>query len=194
MFNHRMITGVLCLMAAAPLAKAGPQEDAMIQQIKQIASQGQDPQTAAQVSQYVDQNKALITSILHNSMQVLAQLQSISTDGTAPTPLASASPQAAQQDPSAQPQPQQNAAPQQQAQGPETAQAIQTAVLQTGTLEASGGLQTAHLTGYPALPTAPPVSAVQYPTAEQLDHAASVQKEMQARKQYLMEHPEGYTY
>ena len=61
-------------------------------------------------------------------------------------------------------------------------------------VQASGGLQTAHLAGYPALPAAETVSTVTQPTAAQLDYAAKVQKEMQARKKYLMEHPEGYTY
>jgi hypothetical protein len=39
-----------------------------------------------------------------------------------------------------------------------------------------------------------PVTSITHPTAAQLEYAAKVQKEMQARKAYLMEHPEGYTY
>ena len=202
MSSYRIITGALCLMAAAPLAKAGPQEDAMLQQVKQMAAQGQNAQTTAQVNQYVDQNKDLITSILQNYVQYMKQIQDMSGDGTAPaqpatpqgaqpTPAAATQQQTQQPQQQAQPeqQAQQNAAPQQATQTSETAQA-----LQPSSLQPSDGLQPAHLAGYPALPAVDPVSAVQHPTTGQLNHASAVQKEMQDRKQYLMEHPEGYTY
>lgn len=58
----------------------------------------------------------------------------------------------------------------------------------------SGPLRMSHLAGYPALPNVEPTSAITHPTAAQLENAAKLQKEMQARKAYLMEHPEGYTY
>ena len=68
--------------------------------------------------------------------------------------------------------------------------------LRTSSLQPSGGLRTGHLAGYPSLPDVDPISSVTKSTmtAAQAEYAAKVQKEDQERKDYLMAHPEGYTY
>jgi len=179
-------------MGGLAIAKAGPQDDALLQQVKQIASQGQSAQTTEQVNQYVDQNRDAITAILKNYMDYLKQLQEMSDDQPAATNQATAtSATTAAQTPTQQ---QPAAPPATPAQTQSTA-GLAMATLQTSSgPQTSGGVQTAHLAGYPALPDAPPVSAIQHPTVEQLVNGATVQKEMQDRKQYLEEHPEGYTY
>jgi len=189
--KHRRLAAALaaCLLAAAPMAEAGSDDDALLQQVKQAASKGQNAQTAAQINQYVDQNQGLISAILKGYLNYLNQIQSMTAvDGTGPAnPLPAAA----------------NAATAPAASGttPNTSSgAAATTELQPSTglqingLQPSGELQTSHLAGYPALPDVEPVSSVTQPTAAQLEYAAQVQKEMQARKQYLMEHPEGYTY
>jgi hypothetical protein len=157
------------------VAKAGPEDAALLQQVKQAASKGQSPQTAAQISQYVDSNQDVITAILKGYMDYLKQIQSMSADtGTG------AGIQAA---------PQASSTVQQQQGVLQPSTALQITGVQT-----SGSLQTSHLAGYPSLPNVDPVSSLTQPTAAQLAHGAQVQKEMQERKAYLMEHPEGYTY
>jgi hypothetical protein len=63
--------------------------------------------------------------------------------------------------------------------------------VQAGSVQPSGGLVTGHLAGYPSLPAVDPVSAVKQMTQDQIDYAAKVQKENQARKQSLMAQPAG---
>lgn len=157
----------LLLLAAAPIAKADPDTTALLQQVKQIAAQGQDAQTTAQVNQYVDQNQDAISTILKGYTNYLKQVQVMADDGTA----ASAATRSAT-----------SAAPQ------------SSTTLRISTVQPSGSLKTSHLAGYPALPDADPMSSITQPAADQLAYAAKVQKEVQARKQYLMDHPEGYTY
>ena len=188
MFNQRQL-GIMaaCILAVAPIAKAGPQEDALVDKVKQIATQGQDAQTAALVNQYVDQHHDLITAILKMYINYLSQLQATmaasgttapdssqtAPAGTQPITGDAAKPDTVLQTTNAQP-----------------AAASQPA---TG-LQAADGLKTGHLAGYPSLPDMAPASSIKQPTAEQLEYAAKVQKEDQARKEYLMTHPWGYTY
>jgi len=185
-----------CLLAMACTLKAGPGgEDALLEQVKQVASNGQDAQTAAQVSEYVDQNHDLITSILKGYARYLNQVQAMADDDGSGAP---SKPRGAR---GGVPGAQNGGA----AQNEGAAQSVDTATPQAGNQEgasplqisgvkASGGLRTSHLAGLPALPAVEPASSITQPTAAQLDYAAKTQKEMRARKAYLMEHPEGYTY
>jgi hypothetical protein len=166
----------LCLLIAmagclgTPMARggAGPAPDAgdaaLLEQVKQLASKGQNAQTAAQVSAYVDQNKDLINAILKGYADHLKEVQAVTADADAVAPAAPGTAAVS---------------------GPR----ISTGLQITG-VQPSGGLRVGHLAGYPALPDVDPLSAITQPSAAQLEYAARVQKEMQARKQYLMEHPE----
>jgi len=200
MYNSRHLGIVAaCLMAAAPLAEAGPQDDALVEKVKQLATQGQDAQTTALVNQYVDQHHDLITGILKTYMNYLSQSQTMPGNGTtAPDDSQTALPgtqvitsDAAKTDgPVLQTTNTQPATTAQPATGLQPTTALQPA---TG-LQAADVLRTGHLAGYPSLPDIAPSSSIKQPTAEQLEYAAKVQKEDQARKEYLMTHPWGYTY
>jgi murein L,D-transpeptidase YcbB/YkuD len=187
--KHRRLAAALaaCLLAAAPMAEAGSDDDALLQQVKQAASKGQNAQTAAQINQYVDQNQGLISAILKGYLNYLNQIQSMTAvDGTGTPQPAAANAATAPAASGTTPNTSSGAAA--------TTELQPSTGLQINGLQPSGELQTSHLAGYPALPDVEPVSSVTQPTAAQLEYAAQVQKEMQARKQYLMEHPEGYTY
>jgi hypothetical protein len=156
---------------------------ALLGQVKQIASQGQDAQTAAQVIQYVDKNQNVITAILKLYVNYIKQIQSMAADNGGGTPAASGTSVASQG--ASSDQTADSAAPQ---------DSNAASTVRTSDLQPSTSLRTGHLAGYPALPPVDPVTSITHPTAAQLEYAAKVQKEMQARKAYLMEHPEGYTY
>ena len=205
--RNRWIVGIwgACLMAgtqlgctvyAEPPADAGPvatgsgQDAAVLEQVKQMASKGQDAQTAAQVNQYVDQNHDVISAILKGYMNYLKQVQTTAADGGSGAPVATGSAQSNPDNGVGE-----NAAPSQNSNIDAAASAGQpSGGLQISGVQASGALQTSHLAGYPALPAVDPVSSLTQPTAAQLEYAAKTQKEMQARKAYLMEHPQGYSY
>jgi hypothetical protein len=165
-------------------------------QLKQLASQGQDAQTAAQVDQYVDKNQDAISAILAGYVNYLKQVQAMAADdGTGPPP-GPRPPQTSGTSTTAQ-SPPANTAPPNSAPpngGPQTAALQPSTGLQTATVQPSGGLQTSHLAGYPALPAVDPVSTVTTLSAAQAAYALKVQKENEARKAYLMAHPAGYSY
>jgi hypothetical protein len=189
--SNRRNLGVLaaCLLAGAPMAKAGPDDAALLEQVKLLATKGQDAQTTAQVNQYVDQNQDAITAILKSYTDYLKQVQAMAADdgsGAPPTAQAASAPTAA-------PSPATAGQSTTSAAAAAGASQASTALNITG-VQASGGLETAHLAGYPALPDVEPVSAITQPTAGQLEYAAKTQKEMQDRKAYLMANPQGYTY
>jgi hypothetical protein len=192
MCSHRKLAAALaaCLLAAAPMARAGPDDDALLEQVKQLASKGQNAQTAAQVNQFVDQNQDAITAILKGYVNYLNQAQAMTADDGTGTP---GKPQAAATSANAANGPAPSDAGQSASTGAATGLQPSTGLKITG-LQPSGGLRTSHLAGYPALPDVEPVSSVTQPTAAQLEYAAKVQKQMQERKAYLMAHPEGYTY
>lgn len=192
--KHRRLAAALaaCLLAAAPMAEAGSDDDALLQQVKQAASKGQNAQTAAQINQYVDQNHDVISALLKEYVNYLNQVQAMTANGVTVTP---GNPQPAASAANAANGPAASGTTPNASSGAAAASDLQpSTALQINGLQPSGELQTSHLAGYPALPDVEPVSSVTQPTAAQLEYAAQVQKEMQARKQYLMEHPEGYTY
>jgi hypothetical protein len=216
--RYRFMIWAICLggLGLAPVANAGSedakesqdaQNAALLQQVKQLASKGQDAQTAGQVNQYVDQNHDVISAILKGYTDYFKQVQTAPTNdgagliatGTTPTTTPSASvdsPTTTQPVSADSPTTTQSAS----ADSPTTTTTTATVdplastALQPSSVQASGGLQTSHLAGYPALPTVDPVTSINQPTAAQLEYAARMQKAMQARKAYLMAHPEGYTY
>lgn len=191
---------------------AAPSNAALLSQIKEIASQGQDAETKKQVSQYVDQNQGPITALLNSYANYFKHVQTANDDdgnaAPAPTQIAPAPTQTAQQpsQTSGSAASSQNTATAdaaestQEGNGVQPSGGLQSASIQpSGGLyiagvQPSGGLVTAHLAGYPSLPDVDPTSSVPHPNAAQLAYAAIVQKEMQDRKAYLMAHPEGYTY
>jgi hypothetical protein len=197
-------TGLVASMPApsAPLATANPDVDALLAQVKQIASQGQDPQTAAQVDQFVDQNRAIISSVLTFYLNYIKHIQTMTNnDGMSP----SDQPQAAQPSGNSQNDLLLNPA------GAEASPEVQTSVspisggLQSSSIQPAGelrgssiqpstGLRTGHLAGYPSLPDVVPVSSVKSLSVEEAEYALKVEKENMARKEYLMAHPEGYSY
>jgi hypothetical protein len=172
-----------CLLAGQQIAKAGDDDAALLAQVKQLAAQGQDAQTTAQVNQYVDQNQNVISSILSGYARYIKQVQAMTDDSVSGAPVATG--QAAG-----------TAAPavQQDSGAPQTSEVQPSTALRTSEIQPSGGLRTAHLAGYPALPDVDPTSSVTTLTAEQREYTLKVQQENKARKQYLMQHPEGYTY
>lgn len=178
----------VCLLAGASIAKAGPGDDALIDQVKQLASQGQDAQTTAQVNQYVDENRDAISAIIKEYANYLGQAQAMTANDE------TAMPGTSQTTPAGTVQKPETEAGTAAGNGRQTSGLQPAPVLQISGVQASGGLRTAHLQGYPALPDVEPVTSVTQPTAAQIEYAARVEKEMQARKKYLMEHPEGYTY
>jgi hypothetical protein len=202
MYNHKrieMLAAALaaCLLAATPMAKAGPDEATLLTQVKQLASQGQDPQTADQVNQYVDENQGVIGAILKEYLNYLKQIQTMTAENYGETP---GKPQAAQANGTAGTS-QNTAGTMNAASGGMQAGALQpssglqaSSGLQTSSVQASGGLQTGHLAGYPSLPDVDPTTSVTRLTVEQVDYAAKVQKEMQERKEFLMGQPVADTY
>jgi hypothetical protein len=195
-------------LMGSPVAKAGPDEAALIAQVKQLASQGQSPQTAAQVDQFVDQNQDVISAFLKGYMNYLKQLQGdTANDGSdAPAQPQKPPPDAGQGKAQAQagstaagagnttgigtgnpPGHDAGSAPRNSAGEPSNG-------LLTPPVQGSEGLRTSHLAGYPSLPDVDPVSSLHGLTAGQMEYAAEVERQMQERKQYLMQHPEGYTY
>jgi len=191
---------------------AAPSNAALLSQIKEIASQGQDAETKKQVSQYVDQNQGPITALLNSYANYFKHVQTANDDdGTAApahTQTAPASAQTVQQpsQTSGSAASSQNTATADAAESTQEGNGVQpSGELQSASIQPSGGLHiagvqpsgglvTAHLAGYPSLPAVDPTSSVPHPNAAQLAYAAIVQKEMQDRKAYLMAHPEGYTY
>jgi len=189
----------VCLLAAVRTASAGTDDDALLAQVKQLAAQGQNPQTAQQVNEYVDGNKDAINAILNGYAAYLKQLKSVSDDNDAAASPVQGPP--AQTSGSCAPAQNTTAPPAPQSNTPQAGMAQATAAQQSSTdiqpssgLQASSDLQTSHLAGYPALPAGDPVTSVKQLTADQLAYAARVRREDQARKDYLMAHPNGYTY
>jgi len=175
MYNARPLELLAaCLLAAAPMAGATPDDDASVEKVKQLAANGQDPETKALVNQYVDQHRDLISAILKVCMNYLNELKAKMAD------TETGEPQAA---PAVTEPPSGNVA--QPAEGPR---------LRMAALQPASGLRTSHLAGFPSLPDLAPASSVKQLTADQLEYAAQVKKEMQERKEYLMTHPWGYTY
>lgn len=200
----------VAVMLMTPLhVKAGSDDAALLDTLKQMASRGQNAQTAAQVSQFVDQNQDVIKAVLHGYEAYIKQVQSLTDDSVSVSGTATARQQTALA-PLSQPIASgtsattpglsyENAAA---AQAPLLSQEIQaqpgelqpSGSVQGTHVQPSGPLQTSHLAGYPALPDVDPVSSVTHLDSAQQDYAAKVRNENEARKAYLMSHPEGYTY
>jgi hypothetical protein len=162
--------------------------------VKQLASQGQDAQTTSKVNQYVDQNQDAITAILNGYVNYLKQIQAMTADdgsGTAAQPAAAPAGGGAGTPPNAASPNTANGAANG---GGQSSEVQPSAALGASSVQPSGELQTSHLAGYPSLPDVDPVSSVTAMTAAQMEYSARVQKDMMERKQYLMQHPEGYTY
>jgi hypothetical protein len=206
----------LGLCTNAPIAKAGsdsrPDADALVAQVKQLASLGQDAKTTAEVNQFVDQNHDMIGAMLIGYMNYFKHIQAMMNDDEAST---SVQPKSASgtssRDAALVNTPDQAASQGSQNNilllqgGPQSASLQPSSGLQTSSMQPSSGvqsasiqpsseLQTFHLAGYPSLPDVAPISSVTQPTAGQLEYAEKVQREVLARKAYLMAHPEGYTY
>jgi hypothetical protein len=185
------------VLAASPIAKAEPDDASLLAAVKQLASQGQTPRTAAQVNQFVDQNQDAINAVLKGYMNYLKQIQTTSAnDESGPPPQPQTPPAGA---PAANGQ-NTGAGTASNSSNPTGGGALQSGGLQpssglrTSSVRASGGLRTSHLAGYPSLPDVDPTSSLSGLSAAQMQYAAEVQRQMQDRKQYLMQHPEGYTY
>ena len=188
-------------LAWLPLAKAGPDDDALIAQLKQIATHGQDSQTTAQVNDYIDQNKGAISALLDSATSYLQQQfqPQSGTDATAATanpPPQPAGTQAQTGDTATNPAPS-GTGPQassglqpsgglgSSAMQPSTG--LQTSEVQPSTgLQASTTLQTGHLAGYPSLPSGDPITSVKALTADQAAYVAKVRSEDYDRKAELM--------
>ncbi len=186
------------MLSGSSIAKASPDDAALLAQVKQLASQGQTPQTKAQVNQYVDQNQDVISAFLKGYMDYLKQLQGADDGSAAPAqpqqPPTGADPGKAQGQGGSATAGTGNAAGSAAGNAPGSGARQPSNALQTPSVQPSGGLRTSHLAGYPSLPDVDPVSSVDGLTAAQMAYAAEVQRQMQERKQYLMQHPEGYTY
>jgi hypothetical protein len=71
----------------------------------------------------------------------------------------------------------------------QAAPAMARTALQTSALEPGGGLQGAHLDGYPALPDVPPTSSILDPTPAQLLHKLQLDRHQAERKRFFIDHP-----
>jgi hypothetical protein len=166
---------------------------ALLEQVKQMASKGQNAETVNQINQYVAKNHDLISTIIKLYTDYLKRIQGMA-DGKGNIEPGMPNPMAAQETGTGQSTGNNQAAvsPQANATGPSKGQ--RGASSQTDLLGPDDVLITAHLPGYPALPEVDPVSSIMHPTIEQLEYAKKVQDDMQTRKAYLMEHPNGYSY
>jgi hypothetical protein len=188
------------LLANSPVAKADPNTDSLLTQVVKLASQGQDAATAAQITQYVQDHQDAITAILTVYMNYLKHIQTASTDDGTVNPQ-TAVVNAAPNDQGTTAQTnllQLSGAPVtdsiQPASGPQLSSVQPSCGLQTSSVQPSGGLFTGHLAGYPSLPDIVPTSSVTVMSAAQTEYALKVKRENLARKAYLMQNPEGYTY
>jgi len=173
------------ILIASPIARADDaSDDALLQKVKQQATQGQDPQTAQQLNQYVDQHKDAILALIHQLMTYLTQMTN--ENGANAQAPQMALPSAAPSSPSIQ-NTDSGGSSSAQATLLQTSDVQPSGGLQISDVQPSGGLVTGHLAGYPSLPDVDPISSVTNPTADQLQYAAQVQKEMQARKKELMQ-------
>jgi hypothetical protein len=176
------------LLVCMPVAKAAPEDDALIAQLKQLATQGQDAQTTAQVDQYIDQNKGALSAILASATSYLKQAQpAAGADDTAPP----ANPPS-QQSAGTQTQTPTQASALQAGAGPQASSGLQpsgglgAATVQAASVQPSSGLQTGHLAGYPSLPAVDPISSIKVLTADQADYVTKVRAENNARKAALL--------
>jgi hypothetical protein len=181
-------------LACLPMASAAPGDDPMIAQLRQIATQGQDPGTARQVNDYIDQNKGALSALLQSCKSYVQQMQTVSgtDETTAPPPPPEQQP--------AEPQPPMQSGSTTSANTESQASSGGWGVtlvqasggvqpsggLQTGHVQPSSGLQTGHLAGYPSLPDVDPISSVKTLTSDQVAYAAKVRQENLARKAELM--------
>jgi len=180
------------LVAMTPAAEAAaPDAESLLTQVKQMASQGQDPQTAAQVNQFVEEHQDVITAVLKMYLNYLKQIQTVENGNDAAQGV---QPAAAQGSATASGVSAVNPEADRGTQAAPAAQVQPSTGLRVSSIQPSGGLQTGHLAGYPSLPDVDPTSSVTRLTAEQVAYAAKVRQENLARKEYLMEHPEGYSY
>jgi len=189
------------LLASMPMAYAAPDDDALVAQLKQLATQGQDPNTAAQVNQYIDQNKGAITALLESCKSYVQQLQSGSTADLSPAPANPPNPPpAGTQTQTSEP----TAGAVQASSGMQASSGLQpsgglgnsgvqassglqaSTGLQTSAVQPSSGLQTSHLAGYPSLPPGDPIPSVTVLTADQVQYATKVRRENYDRKATLM--------
>jgi len=183
------------LMAALPAALAAPDADSpLITQLKQIATQGQDPQTTAQVNAYIDQNKGPLNAILQSSAAYLKQA------GVSSDPSGDATPSTAPQPATTQPSTAPTTATATASTDPAASQTQPSTGLQTSSpitdaqIQPSSGLQTSHLAGYPALPQGEPISSVTTLSPAQAQFVAKIRQENLARKAELMASASGAAY
>lgn len=172
------------VLLSAGAARAGQSED--LEQVIQLASQGQNAQTSAEVRQYVQGHQDQISGILQTYRAYLA-LSDVGVQG-APPPAASGTNAAiaslAGQNTAA-------VSAETQTAGGQTTSLQTSTGLKTGGLQ-TGALATSHLPGVPGLPDVSAASAITDPNAAQLQHAAEVQAALQVRKRVLMKTPLPY--
>ena len=190
MLRNQYISAAIavCMMAICTAANAADNDDALLRQVTQIASQGQSAQTAAAVQNYVNSHSDIISAILKGYLNYIKQVEAAAADDeNAPaTQTGGTEGQAAST----------GVAPQQ-PNGESLAMAASsrsTSGIQTAQLQPSGELRTSHLAGFPALPDVEPTDSIKTMSETQAAYAAKVRRENEDRKEYLMAHSEGYTY
>jgi hypothetical protein len=218
MYKAIVVTSIAAGLFASSPARA--QSDPATQQVAQEASQGQDPITATEITKYIDQHQDLVSAIIKMYSNYIKQIQTLTNDtnsgdsqnlqtitaalssamgnGTNSNLSASGPVQEGEVQPSSgtqegviQPSSRVQAGSVQASSGVQAGSVQASSGVQAGSVQPSGGLVTGHLAGYPSLPAVDPVSAVKQMTQDQVDYAAKVQKENQARKQSLMAQPVG---
>jgi hypothetical protein len=75
------ILAIACGLCAPWSAMAADDDAAALQQVKQNASQGQTPETASQVSQYVDQHQDVITAIIKGYVDYIRRIERMTAEG-----------------------------------------------------------------------------------------------------------------
>ena len=218
MYKAILVASIAAGLFASSPARA--QSDPTTQQVAQEASQGQDPITATEITKYIDQHQDVVSAIIKMYSSYIKQLQTLTNDtnsgdsqnlqtitaalssamgnGTNSNLSASGPVQEGEVQPSSgtqegviQPSSRVQAGSVQASSGVQAGSVQASSGVQAGSVQPSGGLVTGHLAGYPSLPAVDPVSAVKQMTQDQVDYAAKVQKENQARKQSLMAQPVG---
>lgn len=184
-----LLAGAPALLQAAepPAPSTAPDTNALLNQVIQIASAGQTPETQADVRNFVQENKGSLSAILTEAVNYLSHLQTQAAarsedDVTAPADSAPAAPAAEQASISTATQ----AGGMQPSAPIEPASVQPSSGLRTSSMQPSSGLQTGHLAGYPSLPDVDPTSSVKNLTLVQIDYAQKVNAENLARKHSLM--------
>jgi hypothetical protein len=212
-----ILAAAVCATIAPALCRAGDaapttsDTNAMLNQVIQIASAGQTPETQAEVKKYVEDNQGPLTAIMNEAMIYLTRAKNsaanggngmdtsananVASDSTGTPAVATSDSTASQPVVTSAPPPTTqveasdaaNIQPNevQHSEQMHDASLQQSGALQASAVQPSGGLTTGHLKGYPSLPNVDPITSVKTNTPGQAEYVQKVNAEEEARKNAL---------